>query len=278
MPIRYVTVRCAINGEGDIMETFIKKHSGFITGILWGFDRLVFRGFLRSLNYPGGVQAYLSLSGVHFTDFATHVELVTGRVKEGATLPAEKFKRPLIYLPSSETSKEDLAKSIMERDGINEGLVCVLTAVEPCTSVDLHRNREQKKCEIVLRRRKCLHVYQYWIHPILGFMNARIQTWFPFTVQICINGREWLSRQMDKAGVQYSKQGNCFDQIADMKKAQRFMDTQLRTDWSKLLGSVAIELNPGHRDIFKKFPTDYYWTTYQSEWATDILFSQISPK
>ena len=109
-------------------------------------------------------------------------------------------------------------------------------------------------------------------------MNARIQTWFPFTVQICINGREWLSRQMDKAGVQYSKQGNCFDQIADMKKAQRFMDTQLRTDWSKLLGSVAIELNPGHRDIFKKFPTDYYWTTYQSEWATDILFSQISPK
>jgi hypothetical protein len=81
------------------MQAFIQKHSGFITGILSGFDRLVFRGFLRSLNYPGGVQAYLSLSGVHFTDFATHVELVTGRVKEGARLPAEKFKRPLIYLP-----------------------------------------------------------------------------------------------------------------------------------------------------------------------------------
>lgn len=219
------------------------------------------------------MQAYLSLTGVHFNDFATHVELVTNRVKEGATGPTEKFKRPLIYLPSSETSKEDLAKSIMVRDGIKKGLVCVFTAVEPCTSVDLYRNRKEKKCEIVLRRRKCLYVYQYWCHPILGFMNARIQTWFPFTVQICINGREWLSRQMDKAGVQYRKQDNCFDQIADMKKAQRLMDTQLRTDWSKLLGNISGELNPRHKEIFKKFPIDYYWTTYQSEWATDILFS-----
>ena len=28
-------------------------------------------------------------------------------------------------------------------------------------------------------------------------MNARIQTWFPFRIQICLNGREWLARQMD---------------------------------------------------------------------------------
>jgi len=116
-------------------------------------------------------------------------------------------------------------------------------------------------------------VYQYWIHPLLGFMNARIQTWFPFTVQICINGREWLSKQMDKVGVSYVQQDNCFSEISDIKKAQKLMDNQLRTNWSSLLGSVASTLNPRHREIFKKFPTDYYWTTYQSEWATDMLFS-----
>jgi hypothetical protein len=219
------------------------------------------------------MHAYLSLTDVSFNDFARHVEVVTAQVKEGATLPAEKFKRPLIYLPSAETSKEDYAKSILERDGIKKGLVCVFTAVEPCTSVDLHRNRKEKKCELVFRRRKCLHVYQYWIHPIFGFMNARIQTWFPFTIQICMNGREWLSRQMDKAQVRYTKLDNCFSEIADYKKAQRLMDTQLRTEWSKWLGSVSRDLNPQHNDIFKKFPTDYYWTTYQSEWATDILFT-----
>ena len=116
-------------------------------------------------------------------------------------------------------------------------------------------------------------MYQYWIHPLLGFMNARIQTWFPFTVQICINGRRWLSRQMDKAHMSYVQQDNCFSEISDIKKAQRLMDNQLRTNWSSVLGGVVSMLNPRHREIFKKFPTDYYWTTYQSEWATDILFS-----
>jgi len=255
------------------MQAFIKKHSPFITGILSGFDRLVFRGFLSSLNYKGGMHAYLYKAGVSFNEFAGHVEMVTGKVKEGATQCAEKYKRPLIYLPSSETSKEDLAKSIMKRDRIEKGLVCVLTAVEPCTSVDLHRNRQEKKVELVFRRRKCLHVYQYWIHPILGFMNARIQTWFPFTVQICINGRRWLSRQMDKAHISYVQQDNCFSEISDIKKAQKLMDNQLKTNWARLLGGVSQTLNPRHREIFKKFPTDYYWTTYQSEWATDILFS-----
>lgn len=255
------------------MKSFIQKHSRFITGILSGFDRLVFRGFLRSLNYKGGMHAYLSLADISFNAFAKHVELVTKEVKEAATAPAEKYKRPLIYLPSSEGSKEDLAKAIMRKDGIEKGLVCVLTAVEPCTSVDLHRNRKEKKVELVFRRRKCLHVYQYWIDPILGFMNARIQTWFPFTIQICVNGREWLSRQMNKSRIPYVKQDNCFSEIADIKKAQCLMNSQLRTDWPKLLGGIAVRLNPRHDEIFKNFPIDYYWTTHQSEWATDILFS-----
>jgi hypothetical protein len=140
------------------MQAFIKKHSPFITGILSGFDRLVFRGFLSSLNYKGGMHAYLSKTDVSFNEFSKHVQMVTSKVKEGATQCAEKYKRPLVYLPSSETSKEELAKSIMKRDGIKKGLICVLTAVEPCTSVDLHRNRQEKKVELVFRRRKCLHV------------------------------------------------------------------------------------------------------------------------
>ena len=41
-------------------------------------------------------------------------------------------------------------------------------------------------------------------------MNARIQTWFPFSIQICLNGRAWLARQMDAAGLGYVQRDNCF--------------------------------------------------------------------
>ena len=50
-------------------------------------------------------------------------------------------------------------------------------------------------------RRQCLHLYHYWIDPEFGFMNASLQTWFPFHIQVCLNGREWLARQMDRVAL-----------------------------------------------------------------------------
>jgi hypothetical protein len=58
-------------------------------------------------------------------------------------------------------------------------------------------------------------VYQYWQHPTFGWLNARIATWFPFSIQICMNGRAWLARQLDSAGIAYRQQDNCFPWIAD---------------------------------------------------------------
>jgi hypothetical protein len=50
------------------------------------------------------------------------------------------------------------------------------------------------------------------------------------------------------------------------------MDLQLRANWPKMLNRIADGLNPIHEEIFQRFPMDYYWSTYQSEWATDIVF------
>jgi hypothetical protein len=66
-----------------------------------------------------------------------------------------------------------------------------------------------------------------------GFMSARLQTWFPFPIQICLNGREWLARQMDAEGLHYQCQGNCFPWIEDFPRAQQLMQAQLRTNWPK---------------------------------------------
>jgi hypothetical protein len=54
------------------------------------------------------------------------------------------------------------------------------------------------------------------------------------------------------------------------------MDRQLRANWPKLPGSVARQLNPVHGEIFQKHPVSYYWSTYQSEWAIDIVFREAA--
>jgi hypothetical protein len=122
----------------------------------------------------------------------------------------------------------------------------------------------------------CPVVYHYQIHPVVGWMYGRIQTWFPFEIQIGINGREWLARQMDQAGMKYVRQGNCFPWIENFQRAQEMMREQLNTSWPPLLGGIGRELNPAHEEIFREFPCGYYWTCFESEWATDVVFRQAS--
>jgi hypothetical protein len=50
------------------------------------------------------------------------------------------------------------------------------------------------------RVRPCHVLYHYQIHGELGWMHARIQTWFPFNIQVGLNGREWLSGKWTRRG------------------------------------------------------------------------------
>jgi hypothetical protein len=53
-------------------------------GSLSGFDRLVFRGILRRLFYPQGMDYCLAFWGVLLKDFAQYVLEVTARLKEAS--------------------------------------------------------------------------------------------------------------------------------------------------------------------------------------------------
>jgi hypothetical protein len=79
---------------------------------------------------------------------------------------------------------------------------------------------------------------------------------------------------MDRAGLRYRRQDNCFPWVADWGQAQQLMNTQLEAQWPELLDEIAHRLNPIHDEVFRCFPLRYYWSTYQSEWATDIVFGK----
>lgn len=256
------------------MKSFLQKHESRVTGAISGFDRLVFRGTIRQLAHLDGMHSYLATVGVLLKDFGQHAQTLTTRLKEGIVDWINELGRPVVYMPSSQQSKEEKARAIAQADRIDEGTIALLTAVEPCQTFDIFRNRERKQIELKIRQRKCLFLYHYFIHPQMGFMHARIQSWFPFNVQVCLNGREWLARQMDQAKLGYAQRDNCFVWLEDAGRAQKLLDAQLRTDWPSLLDGLACQLNPRHADLFGKFRAPYYWSTYQSEWATDIMFKR----
>jgi len=116
--------------------------------------------------------------------------------------------------------------------------------VEPGMSFEIYRNPQTHKLEPVYRLRKGLVLYHYWIDSQFGWMNARIQSWLPFSIQVCINGREWLARMMDHNHLGYRRHDNCFMSIDDVAKAQRLMNRQLRISWPKALQRIVRQLNP----------------------------------
>ena len=254
------------------MRTFLAKFAALVTGALCGFDRLVFRGSLRNLAYVRGMRNYLWHNRVLMKDFAEHSEKITTRLEETSLRHAQELGREVRYLNSSNLRKEDIAREIATRDRIKSGLICVLRSVDPCMSFHIGKNHETKKLEVRYRQRKCMHLYHYQIHPIFGFMHARIQTWFPFRVYVCINGREWLARQMDQAGLHYLRRVNTFTWLEDVAQAQALFNQQLQAHWPTLLGGLAEALNPIHDDIFANFRCRYYWSVEESEWASDVMF------
>ena len=258
------------------MLQFMAQHQDQLAGVVSGFDRLVLRGSLRRLSYVQGMMKYLWAQQVLLKDFAEHVESVSQALKDASLAEAHATGRPVQFVRSAAESKEDLARGIATRDEISDGLVCVLTAVEPCWSYALFHDRDGQRLRLQPRMRKCLFIYHYRVHPVFGFLNARLQTWFPFQIQICVNGREWLARQMDSVGLKYVRQDNCFVWLEDWPRAQQLLDEQLQAEWPSLLDGIARTLNPLHEQLFANFPLSYYWTVYQSEWAIDVGFQQTT--
>jgi hypothetical protein len=103
-----------------------------------------------------------------------------------------------------------------------------------------------------------------------GLIHIKIQTWFPLTIQIYLNGQYWLSHKLKAAGVGYTMLDNVFVWIEDHKRAQSFADRFVSLPWVKILDHYAKMVNPFMETMLAGY--SYYWVTVQSELATDILF------
>lgn len=257
------------------MERFLNRYNGRIAGSISGFDRMRFQGTLRWMMYADGMAKLLNSQGVLLKDFGSYAERLSKRIIGHAEGVAKECGRPMEYLASPKTSKEQLARKIVERDGVTEGLICVLTCVEPCQSFKVIKDKSQKKLKLVGRQRQCLHVYFYYLDPEFGLMHVRLQSWFPFTIQIGLNGREWLARQLDRHGIRYEKHDNCFTRIDNLEKAQQLMYELDQRGWAGWLKQRARHVQPllSRNALLQHQP--YYWTLSQSEYATDVLFKDV---
>ncbi len=255
------------------MKEFIKKHERNIIGVLSGWDRIRFRGTFRTLAVTQLMMSWLWDRQVMLKHFMPFALQLTASVKASVEQVAVAGGRTVKYLASSALSKEDLVHELIRREGIHEGLVCVLSCVEPCRSYDIYKNRETKHIDLVQRLRKCLHWYLYFLDPLWGLCHVRIQSWLSFNVHVCTNGREWLCRQLQAAGIGFTRRDNCLVDVADVKVAQRLLAGQPWARWKELLDGLLERACPALTQLpGRDGSLSYYWSADETEWATDVMF------
>src|SRR5947209_8939671 len=97
---------------------FIQRFGDKITGVLSGFDRLVLRGSLLAIVPVEGMKRVLWLKNILLKDFGRWAERMTAQLKEASLKAARDQQRPIVYLQSASTDKEEVARKIATKDGI----------------------------------------------------------------------------------------------------------------------------------------------------------------
>jgi hypothetical protein len=107
-------------------------------------------------------------------------------------------------------------------------------------------------------------------------MHVRLATWLPFGIQVCLNGREYLARRMERAGIGFEQRDNCFAWIDDLPRAQRMMEDLEKRRWERLLDAWARRVNPLITRASGLNLYGYYWSIRESEYATDVMFKDAA--
>jgi hypothetical protein len=249
------------------VEQFIERHSGKIEAVLCCFDRLILKGHLSWVSYPSAMEWFLHSQGILFKDFKPFVLKQAERIKQHAVSLAARAGRPYRYLATPVRMEEE-AQKMADEEGITRGLICVFSRIEPCPSYRLIY--AEPKPRLISVRRKCLFLYFYFMDRRFGLMHVKLQTWFPFQMQIYINGHSWLARKMDRHGIRHQRIDNAFLWLENPARAQRLADNMVRQNWPRVLAAFARKVNPLLQDLFRG--QSYYWVISQSEYCTDLLF------
>ena len=205
------------------MKSFLDKHAAKINGILECFDRVILRGHLPMAG-PAYFSAWLRSKRIALNlrqpepgwwTFKEAAPWFAQQLKAHAQALAAKSSRPDKHLSSHEPMEEN-ARALAEHDGIEEGLVCVYGTMETCQTFRVRY--EERGPSAGTERRVCLVFYYYWMDRDFGLMHVKIQSWFPFTMQVYVNGHEWLARKLAKRGIAFRKIDNAFVWLADPER------------------------------------------------------------
>ena len=239
-------------------------------------DRIILNGYFRMGHSPGGFRAWWrTLTRSDDTLDNAHLMRMAGRFSRRLRGYAKAHHIPVIDCSVGER-KHDIAEEYRAQTKITQGLFLILVgrAQAPVWDVSPPHHLERKK--------PMPYVNHYSFHildPTWGHITLKISGHPPFPVQVILNGHEYVACQAQKAGIRFTKEGNCFTHISDAAGLAKIADTLSAAGAIGRLSQVcerwiyttclcfALDLEEQKQSGFH-----YQYSNYQIEYSRNLIF------
>ena len=254
-------------------------YQDLLTGSYDCVDRIVLNGYFRPGHHAGGFRIWWhNLTGGVETLDNTHLMRMAGRFRRRVRGWAKANGVSVIDCHAGER-KHDLAEEYLKTTQVKQGVFLILVRKAQAPVWEVSVSGKQHHLE---RKKPMPYVNHYSFHildPDWGHVTIKISGHPPFPAQIIFNGHEYVACQAQKAGIGFTKEGNCFTHVADAAGLAKIADTLSEESAIGRLSQVcerwiyssclcfALDLEEQQRSGFH-----YQYSNYQLEYSRNLLF------
>ena len=262
----------------NMPESLSDRYAELLSGSYDCTDRIVLNAYFRMGHTPGGFRVWWgTLTGSEETLDNAHLMRMAGRFSRRVHGYAKAEGIPLVYCQAGQ-HKHELAEEYLAKTQISQGMFLILVGRAQAPVWDVTTNHHH-----IEPKRPMPYVNHYSFHildPEWGHITIKISGHPPFPAQVILNGHEYVACQAHKAGIRFTKEGNCFTEISDAAGLAKIADTLSGPQAIGRLQSVCerwiyssclcfgLELEEQKRSGFH-----YQYSNYQVEYSRNLIFN-----
>jgi hypothetical protein len=213
----------------SVARTVAEILAEHVTLEIEGIDRLYLNVYVPKLQHVGGVVGFFR--GHRGQPIASSALMAP--ISLGFVAAIERFVReqdvPLIPFSKGQR-KDDMAKEHLARfeaAGQVEGVLFVGKAQEKASVYRTEKRRRPDGRPYPWLVRSTAMVNQYYFYGVdrdFGPFFLKVCSYFPYTARLCVNGHEYLKRQLAQEGIDFAALDNGLLSCADPARAQAICD------------------------------------------------------
>ncbi len=188
-------------------------------------DRMYLNVYVPGLQHEGGVASFFKHHRGHTFASSALMTPITQAFLGRIDKFVKERKLPLIAFKKGQR-KDDVAAEHLARFKGKEGVLFVGRAQEKTPVIRTERRYHQGRPYAWLVKSTAMvnHFYFYCLDAEFGPFFLKFCTYFPYNAKLCINGHEYVKRQLSKEGIGFEALDNGILSCADPKRLQQLCD------------------------------------------------------